>query len=221
MSGSFGVRRVPAPLSTSPQRTKNFVNPASAVRPGSKRREDAAHSKAAPWPHAPPHHFEPTGTYIITAGTLHKLPLFNSPAKLDLFQETAFELIAAYRLQLEAWAFLANHYHLILGFQNAAVMHSTFLRHLHRELAVRLNELDGQPGRRVMYNFWDTQLTYEKSYLARLSYVHQNPVKHGLVNVASAYRWCSAAWFEREARPAFVKTVYSFKTDKLNVPDDF
>ena len=35
-----------------------------------------------------------------------------------------------------------------------------------------------------------------KSYLARLNYVHQNPVKHGLVRVANQYRWCSAAWLE-------------------------
>ena len=49
----------------------------------------------------------------------------------------------------------------------------------------------------IWHNFWDTELTYEKSYLARLNYVHQNAVKHGLVARACQYRWCSAAWFER------------------------
>jgi len=70
-------------------------------------------------------------------------------------------------------------------------------------------------------NFWDTRLTFEKSYLARLNYVHQNPVKHGLVAVANQYPWCSAGWFERVARPAQVKTIYAFKTDKLNVYDEY
>jgi putative transposase len=51
--------------------------------------------------------------------------------------------------------------------------------------------------------------------------VHQNPVKHGLVKVANHYRWCSAAWFERTAAPAMVKTIYSFKTDQLKIFDDF
>jgi putative transposase len=46
-------------------------------------------------------------------------------------------------------------------------------------------------------------------------------VKHGLVLVANQYRWCSARWFEREASPAMVKSIYRFKTDKLRVYDDF
>jgi putative transposase len=73
----------------------------------------------------------------------------------------------------------------------------------------------------VWFNFWDTKLTYERSYLARLNYVHQNPVRHGLVAKASQYRWCSAAWFERVTPPAMVKTIYGFKIDKLNIHDDF
>ena len=73
----------------------------------------------------------------------------------------------------------------------------------------------------MWFNFWDTKLTYERSYLARLNYVHQNPVKHGLVAIANQYRWCSAAWFERTVSPAMVKTIYGFKTDKLNIHDDF
>ena len=42
---------------------------------------------------------------------------------------------------------------------------------------MRLNRIDDTPGRRVMYKFWDTRLTFEKSWLARLNYVHQNAVK--------------------------------------------
>jgi putative transposase len=64
-------------------------------------------------------------------------------------------------------------------------------------------------------------LTSERSYLARLNYVHQNPVKHGLVAVANQYPHGSAAWFERTASPAQVKTLYSSKTDRLNIQDDF
>jgi putative transposase len=70
-----------------------------------------------------------------------------------------------------------------------------------------------------MYEFWDTRLTFEKSWFARLNYVHQNPVKHGLVPVANQYPWCSASWFETNARSGFVKSVYPFKIDRINVPD--
>jgi len=73
----------------------------------------------------------------------------------------------------------------------------------------------------VWFNYSDTQLTYEKSYLARLNYVHQNAVKHGLVRLANEYRWCSAAWFECKATRAQVKTIYAFKTDRVNIDDDY
>ena len=89
------------------------------------------------------------------------------------------------------------------------------------ESARELNQLDQCLGRKVWYNFWDTKLTYERSYLARLNYVHQNAVRHGLVPVANQYPWCSAAWFERTASPAAVKTIYGFKIDRLNVDDDY
>jgi putative transposase len=42
-----------------------------------------------------------------------------------------------------------------------------------------------------------------------------------LTPVAANYRWCSAAWFERNAPQAFFKTVKSFKVDRLKVYDEF
>ena len=158
---------------------------------------------------------------MITAGTLHKAHLFDTPAKLDLLQNTTFELADAYQLSLRSWAFFANHYHLIAGFADVSVAHCVFLRRFHRELAIRLNALDQTSGRKVMYQFRDTELTFEKSYFARLNYVHHNPVHHGIVAVANAYPWCSARWFEGNATDAFVRTVYSFKIDRVSVPDAF
>ena len=73
----------------------------------------------------------------------------------------------------------------------------------------------------MWHNFWETRLTHEASYLARLNYVHQNAVKHGLVAVANQYPWCSASWFERTASPAQVRTIYGFKIVRIKVLDDF
>src|SRR5258708_5157253 len=83
------------------------------------------------------------------------------------------------------------------------------------------HQLSHAPGGKVWYNFRETRLTYQQSYLARLNYVHLNPVKHRLVPVANQYPWCSARWFERTASPAMTKSIYRFKTDRLQIPDDF
>ena len=73
----------------------------------------------------------------------------------------------------------------------------------------------------VWYRAWDTRLSYERSYLTRLAYVHNNPVRHGLVQDAQEYPWCSARWFADRADRPFYKSVMSFKTDRVNVYDDF
>ena len=158
---------------------------------------------------------------MLTAATLHRQKLFNTPARLALLVDTLLGFAVTYGIVLQAWACFTNHYHFVGTFEEAKVPFSTFLRHLHRELALRLNQMDDVRDRKVMYQYWDTHLTFEKSWLARLNYVHQNAVKHGLVPVANQYRWCSAAWFESNASPAFVSSVYSFKTDRVSVIDDF
>ena len=38
------------------------------------------------WPHAPVHRLTEHGIYIVTAGTLHKQRLFDTPSKLDLVE---------------------------------------------------------------------------------------------------------------------------------------
>jgi putative transposase len=174
-----------------------------------------------PWPHAPIHRLDSNGIYIVTGATLYKEHLFVGGEKLTMLEHHLLSLARDYQWQLEAWAVFSNHYHFVGRSNGESTNLGYFLKHLHADTARELNELDGTRGRQVWFNFWDTKLTYERSYLARLNYVHQNPVKHGLVLVASQYPWCSAAWFERTASPATVKTIYSFKTDKLRIQDDF
>jgi putative transposase len=181
--------------------------------------DESPHSKD--WPHAPLHRLIEHGTYIVTAGTLHKEHWFRRPESLDLLESALLRLAKRFGWQLEAWAVFSNHYHFVAHAWEGAKDLRTLLKQLHGETSHELNVRDRASGRSVWHNFWDTELTFEKSYLARLSYVHQNPVKHGLVPVANQYRWCSAAWFERTSTPAQVKTIYSFKTDQVRVHDDF
>ena len=173
------------------------------------------------WPHAPLHRLEADGVFMITGATIYKLHLFKEPEALDLLESTLLTLAKEKGWQLEAWAVFSNHYHFVARSEADAQNLKKLVGHLHSETARALNRMSNKPGRVVWYNYWDTKLTYQKSYLARLNYVHQNPVKHGLVPVANQYRWCSAAWLERTATLATVRTIYSFKTDNVKVIDDF
>jgi putative transposase len=95
------------------------------------------------------------------------------------------------------------------------------ITHLHASSARKLNELHLTPGRKIWYQYWDTRITFQSSYLARLNYVMQNPVKHKIVHKADQYKWCSASWFEKNASKAYLETVTNLNTDGAQVLDDF
>lgn len=173
------------------------------------------------WPHAPLHKLHGKGTWIVTAGTLHKQHWFRSSEDLNYLQRELLSKAQEYHWHLEAWAIFSNHYHFVGHALEDGSSLRDFLKHLHASTAREINQRQSQPGRPVWYNFWETELTFEKSYLARLNYVHQNAVHHGLVTVANHYPWCSAAWLERTATPAQVKTIYSFKIDKIKIVNDY
>jgi putative transposase len=173
------------------------------------------------WPHAPVHRLAENAVYFVTASTLHKQHFFDTPAKRDLLERFLLSFAKEYGWQLEAWAVFANHYHIVARGNPDSKNLGEFLHRLHGVSSHDLNELDGITQPQVWFNFRDTKLTRQHSYLARLNYVHQNAVKHKLVAVANQYPWCSAAWFERVASPAQVKTIYGFKIDRVQVEDDF
>jgi len=156
---------------------------------------------------------------MVTASTLNKVKLLDSAVKLDRHTDLLFETAEEFGWDLQAWAVFPNHYHFVAV--NEADNLSEFLNKLHSCSSRAINRLDGVRGRKVWYEFWDTHLTFERSYLARLNYVHTNPVKHGVVRDPRTYRWCSAEWFFLRADRPFYETVCSFKTDKLSVKDDF
>lgn len=177
-----------------------------------------------PWPHAPTHQLAAGGTFFVTAATYLKEQHFRGGDRLRILHRGLLTVARDYGWQLEAWAVFSNHYHFVAHSppdQPTAESLSRMLKTLHVKTSGWVNRLDRTPARQVWFNFRETRLTYPTSYFARLNYTHQNPVRHGLVPVANQYPCCSAAWFERTASPAQVKTIYRFKTEKLQVHDDF
>jgi putative transposase len=176
-----------------------------------------------PWPHAPTHQLAEGGTFFVTAGTYLKAHHFRERRRLGVLHRGLLTVARDFGWHMEAWSVFSNHYHFIAHSpaEADATSLSKMIGVLHTKTSGWVNRLDGTLGRKVWHNFRETRLTYQRAYLARLHYVHANAVKHGLVAVASQYPWCSAGWFERSASPAAVASIYRFKVDKLDLPDDF
>jgi putative transposase len=119
------------------------------------------------WPHAPVHRLADNAVYFATAGTLHKQHLFDTPKKRDLLERLLLSLAKEFGWQLEAWAVFANHYHVVARGNPDSRNLGECLHDLHGVSARELNRLDGVTDRKVWFNFRDTKLTIQHSYLAR------------------------------------------------------
>jgi putative transposase len=174
------------------------------------------------WPHAPLHKLTESGVYFVTAATHGRKHHFSGAVRLGVLCRGLLTVCRDASWRLEAWAIFSNHYHFVAQAPpSGAESLRDIIRRLHARTANWVNQVDQSEGRQVWHNFWETQLTFEKSYLARLQYVHENPVKHGLVADARQYPHCSARWLEEVATPAQVRTVRSFRTNTVQVYDDY
>jgi len=158
---------------------------------------------------------------MVTCGTYLKQHHFRGNRRLQLLCDKLLRTATKYEWQLQAWAVFSNHYHFVALSPPQPGTLPTMLNELHSQTSKAANEWDGTAARRVWYQYWDTHLTYQRSYFARLSYVHRNAVHHGLVREPSLYPWCSAGRFQRRATASFHKTIMKFGSERLHVPDDF
>ncbi len=126
-----------------------------------------------PWPHAPTHQLAERGTFFVTAGTYFKEHHFRERKRLDVLQRGLLTVAHDFGWQLEAWAVFSNHYHFIAHSpetDDSSASLSQMLGVLHTRTGGWVNRLDKTPARQVWHNFWETRLTYQKSYFARLNY---------------------------------------------------
>ncbi len=158
----------------------------------------------------------------MTAACYHRQRIFDTPENLDVVTGLLIDTSGEFGWQLRAWAVLSNHYHFLADSpKGSGESLRVWLTEFHRQAAIEVNLRSAAVGRRVWMNFRDTHITHQTSYLARLRYVNENPVRHRLVDLANQYRWCSAAWFESHAPKSFVESVRRFKIDRLKIWDDF
>jgi putative transposase len=171
--------------------------------------------------HTPPHYFVPNAMYMVTGSVLHKQHLLFENSHKEFFLKTLFEKVNLLGWNLEAWAVLHNHYHFISQAPEYPTTLTKLIQQVHSITAIQFDRWDNAPGRQVWQNYWDTCITYEKAYLARMHYIHMNPVKHGLVEDAMLYPYCSYKWFVEQGGDDLKEQVFTQPIDKVNVFDDF
>ncbi len=120
-----------------------------------------------------------------------------------------------------AFVFMPEHVHLLVYPVSPSAKVDGLLKAIKRPYSFRIKQLLVQsnspllkqlmipqrPGVKA-FRFWqkepgyDRNLTYSESVLAAIDYIHQNPVRRGLVERAVDWKWSSARFYlQADARP--------------------
>ena len=102
------------------------------------------------------------------------------------------------RYLLHAWCVMPNHVHILLtvasGINLSAIVHSwkSFTAH-------QINKALRTTGNVWMPDYFDRQIRDESHFDSTLTYIHENPVRAGLVASPEEWRWSSASGTGLEA----------------------
>jgi putative transposase len=143
---------------------------------------------------------------FLTFSCFRRLQLLGNDKIKDAFVEHLHETQRATNCKLYAWVVMPEHVHLLLTPDQAVADVPRILRLLkgafaHRVLE-RWRELDAPILRRVQSadgteHFWqsgggyDRNIISEEAFYEKLQYIHNNPVRRGLVDRSEQWNWSS------------------------------
>ena len=130
-----------------------------------------------------------SGYYHIMLRGNEKKNIFNSNADKQRFLETMFEKKQANRFYLHAFCLMNNHVHLMIseGVEDVA----TVMKRINVSYVYYFNNKYKRVGHLFQDRFKSEVVEQDRYLVALVRYIHQNPVKAGIVEKASDYKWSS------------------------------
>jgi putative transposase len=126
------------------------------------------------------------GTYFVTSATFNRRRLFQVAANAELFLEVLQKYRREDHFKLHAFVVMPDHIHLLLTPQCASI---------ERVVGLIKGGFSHQVGSKFpvwQRGFTNHRIRKEDEFHTRREYIHQNPVRAGMVEVAGLYPFSSA-----------------------------
>jgi len=158
----------------------------------------------------------PNHARYLTFSCYGREPLFRNDAIKSLFVQYMTSAREEFQFQLIAWVVMPEHAHLLLVPQLPEHPVSEVLREMKKRFAKRViarwRELDAPILRRLVdssgvTHFWLPGGGYDRNTLAghelpeKTRYIHNNPVRRGLVASPTEWPWSSARAYAGDPQP--------------------
>jgi putative transposase len=137
--------------------------------------------------------------YHVIARGNEQRDVFRDDSDRELYLCRLARYQTQFRFRLYAYCLMTNHVHLAL--ETGPVPLSRIVLALHGSYAQAFNQRHGRVGH-LFQGRYTALLVQKTAYLlALVRYIHENPVKAGLVRKASAYRWSSDRFYRGTSAP--------------------
>jgi putative transposase len=146
--------------------------------------------------------------HFITCSCYHRLPNLRTARSRDRFLSVLEQTRKRYRFVVVGYVVMPEHVHLLLSEPEIGTP-STVMQVLKQRSArallpkrkmgdPRQSKLFGETPVRAAFwqtRFYDFNVRTEKKRVEKLRYMHQNPVKRGLVSTPEDWRWSSYRFY--------------------------
>lgn len=147
-----------------------------------------------------------TGIYHIIARGINRQQIFHEDADFRRYLTTLRRIAVESEAAVLGYCLMSNHVHLL--FQEGKVGISGIMHRVGASYAIWYNCKYQRSGHVFQDRFKSEQVEDDSYLLTAVRYIHQNPVKAGLVNSPETYRWssCGAYYGLGEYMPGFTQT---------------
>ena len=147
--------------------------------------------------------------FFVTTTVINFNKVFATDTYCDILIKNILHYQNRYKFEIIAYCIMPSHFHWIIKTEPSKGTISSIIRdikkysaweimeQLEKEKSLLLNDFlntktEGQKRQFWMHRFDDEVIRDEKMLWTKIKYIHNNPVKNGLVEKAEQYKYCSA-----------------------------
>jgi putative transposase len=134
--------------------------------------------------------------HFITFSCFHRLPYLESPEPKTVVEAILEQTRARHQARIYAYVLMPEHVHLLID-EPPAILLAQFLKSFKQAVS---RQLKGPRKQFWQDRYFDRNIRGGEARSETIHYIHQNPVKRGLVGSPEEYRWSSHSHYTTGTR---------------------
>ena len=165
-------------------------------------------------------HLQSDFIHIVTEGIKKEFIFYQDKYKSEYILLLKKYISEKNNVKLISYCVLSNHAHILIYTQDIKEV-SSIMRKINTAYAIYYNKLEDRVGHVFANRYYSQDIKDEIHLIRCIKYIHQNPVKAGLVNSPSKYKFSSYREFNENKLEAEISKLIFGTEDYLSKFYDF